>query len=280
MEPEIQSTNTEPIKGHSFATEQEKSFFHKHSIVSLISKKTEKIATALYMVTDFLPDSEPLKRELRTHALALITGTRKIAARSAEGHYALADETVRGMEDTVVLVTLASTIGLISNMNAGILITEIGKAKADILRHYSVRPSLVATHPGYANVVLTDALFRIAEEEPQQITEVPQTPATAYKGQEFNKGQKQVSGLVNTTVARALKKEVAAKKNDIGLKIARRNDVLNVIRSKGKVSIKDITTIMKDMGEKTVQRELLALVKEGVLAKEGEKRWSTYRIAS
>ena len=71
-----------------------------------------------------------------------------------------------------------------------------------------------------------------------------------------------------------------AKNSSVGLKIARRSDVLSVVRSRGMASIRDITSVIKDMSEKTVQRELLALVKEGVLVKEGEKRWSTYRIAA
>ena len=75
-------------------------------------------------------------------------------------------------------------------------------------------------------------------------------------------------------------KDLLSRKGDIGIKIARRNDVLNVIKSKGRASIKDVVSLLKDISEKTVQRELLALVREGVLVKEGEKRWSTYRVAS
>ena len=70
------------------------------------------------------------------------------------------------------------------------------------------------------------------------------------------------------------------KKLDLGIKIARRNDVLNIIKNNGTASIKDVKNILKDINEKTIQRELLSLVKEGVLKKEGEKRWSVYRIAS
>ena len=69
-------------------------------------------------------------------------------------------------------------------------------------------------------------------------------------------------------------------KTDLGSKIARRNDVLNIIRAKKKVSIKDISQLLKDMSEKTIQRELAALISEGVLIKEGEKRWSTYRLVA
>ena len=60
----------------------------------------------------------------------------------------------------------------------------------------------------------------------------------------------------------------------------RRGAILSVIRSKGQASIKDISTLVRDISEKTIQRELLALVATGTLQKKGERRWSTYTLAS
>ncbi len=247
-------------QGQAYSGQPQNSFYQKHAAVSVIVKKTEKITTAIYMVTDFIPESEPLRIHLRTLALSMISGTRKISARSSEPHYALADEVSRTIDETASLITLATTIGLISEMNAKILHTELEKVKGDIERHYGAKKVLVATHPGYANVILTDVMFDVPQPETYFPAPVQQQqPVIEHKGQENSKGQTKI---------------------DIGLKIARRNDVLNVVRNKGKVSIKDILTILKDSGEKTIQRELFALVKEGVLVKEGEKRWSTYRVAS
>ena len=48
------------------------------------------------------------------------------------------------------------------------------------------------------------------------------------------------------------------------------------------VSIKDIVLALRNLGEergeKTLQRELASMVKDGVLYKTGEKRWSRYFI--
>jgi predicted HTH transcriptional regulator len=57
----------------------------------------------------------------------------------------------------------------------------------------------------------------------------------------------------------------------------RKRTILNLVDSKGKISIKDATSMIPGVSEKTIQRELLAMVKEGLLLKEGERRWSTYR---
>jgi hypothetical protein len=61
---------------------------------------------------------------------------------------------------------------------------------------------------------------------------------------------------------------------------SRRENILALIHEKGRVSIKDISSSIKNCSEKTIQRELFALIQEGVLKKEGERRWSTYLFAN
>ena len=43
-------------------------------------------------------------------------------------------------------------------------------------------------------------------------------------------------------------------------------------------SIKDIANGVPSLGEKTIQRELLALALSGKVLKSGERRWSRYRL--
>lgn len=57
---------------------------------------------------------------------------------------------------------------------------------------------------------------------------------------------------------------------------SRRNLILSLIKQKGPLSIKDIAGAIPNVGAKTIQRELAALVQSGLLKKEGEKRWSRY----
>lgn len=248
------------------------SFYEKHASMSVIVKKTEKITTAIYMVTDFIPEVEPLRPQLRTLSLNLISGTRKLASRSSEPQYALADDVLSTIEESSVLITIATTIGLISEMNGRILGAELDKVKTEIKRLNSGMQTIATTHPGYANVILSEEMFAV---------EAPGFPALAVydKGQDFNKGQNTNSNVFyKKEDHKSSHYEAVSRKNDLGIKIARRNDVLTIIKSKGSVSIKDIATILKDVSEKTLQRQLLALVQEGVIKKEGEKRWSTYKM--
>ena len=59
----------------------------------------------------------------------------------------------------------------------------------------------------------------------------------------------------------------------------RREALLDILKNKQKASIKDISTLIRDVSEKTIQRELTALIDEGVVLKQGERRWSTYSLA-
>ncbi|MGH7175716.1 MAG: hypothetical protein ACREGR_05170 [Minisyncoccia bacterium] len=66
---------------------------------------------------------------------------------------------------------------------------------------------------------------------------------------------------------------------DIHRDQARREAVLSVIRARGRVYIRDISKVVRDVSEKTIQRELAALVKEGVVVRQGERRWTLYSLA-
>jgi len=59
----------------------------------------------------------------------------------------------------------------------------------------------------------------------------------------------------------------------------RRKRILDLVSEKDKITIKDVADVITDCSEKTLQRELMSMVKGGTLIKEGERRWSTYKLA-
>src|SRR3989338_764950 len=65
--------------------------------------------------------------------------------------------------------------------------------------------------------------------------------------------------------------------SDIHIK-DRRDAILSVIKSKRTASIKDISTLVRSVSEKTIQRELMALIRTGLVRRQGERRWSTYSL--
>jgi predicted HTH transcriptional regulator len=71
------------------------------------------------------------------------------------------------------------------------------------------------------------------------------------------------------------KKKVGNKRSG-SRRTQRREVILALLKHKSPITVKDVGETIVDCSEKTLQRELVALVQEGVLKKEGERRWSNY----
>ncbi len=59
----------------------------------------------------------------------------------------------------------------------------------------------------------------------------------------------------------------------------RRTRIRTILEAKGEATIKDISEIITDCSEKTVQRELQAMIEDNIVKRQGERRWSRYSIA-
>lgn len=58
----------------------------------------------------------------------------------------------------------------------------------------------------------------------------------------------------------------------------RRTRIETILEAKGEATIKDISEIVTDVSEKTIQRELNAMIEENIVKRQGERRWSKYSI--
>jgi hypothetical protein len=61
-------------------------------------------------------------------------------------------------------------------------------------------------------------------------------------------------------------------------KTDRKTQIISIIKEKGEVTIKDISSLIKDCSEKTIQRELMSLLNERQIKRTGDRRWSRYSI--
>jgi hypothetical protein len=58
----------------------------------------------------------------------------------------------------------------------------------------------------------------------------------------------------------------------------RRERIKTILEAKGEATIKDISQIITDCSEKTVQRELNAMIEDNIVKRQGERRWSRYSL--
>lgn len=251
-----------------------------NSFFIAVGEKAEKIGTALYMVTECLEDDEPMKYELRRIGLDFIEAT-KLLSRigSLERGFAI-DDTVLIVDHLSGLTQIAGSVSLLSTMNARILLNEFNTIKdalqAEKDRAFSLRTD--GTRQG--QFTLSEDI--LGPEFSKEIGEglLESSGLNPYPTQmSFNK--KDTSFIKKTEGGNKdleKQKTTQTQKFDMAVKISRRDTILKLIRDKKEVMIKDITSVISDCSEKTIQRELMSLVSLGVLKKVGNKRWSRYSL--
>jgi DNA-binding transcriptional ArsR family regulator len=75
-----------------------------------------------------------------------------------------------------------------------------------------------------------------------------------------------------TAPSEATEAKAASTQND------RRERIKTILEAKKEATIKDISEIITDVSEKTIQRELNAMIEENLVKRQGERRWSKYSI--
>lgn len=61
--------------------------------------------------------------------------------------------------------------------------------------------------------------------------------------------------------------------------VDRGSRIKTVLEAKPAATIKDISEIITDVSEKTIQRELNSLIEKGQVIRDGERRWSKYSVS-
>ncbi len=210
--------------------------------------KINKLITALYLVTDIIEKNEPIRIKLRTIAVEIISD------KTSFSRTIFKDK----IYSILTLLDISSAIGLVSEMNFNILKNEFNI----LLQSLEHAPETKQINHTWledfltTSTILPSASTAFVAEAPDPLTrERPITPV-----------------LRDENTSLLLKKQ-------------RREDILKAIRDNGgSATISEVKTrsggSLSTYSEKTLQRELVAMVKDNILDKAGEKRWSKYSIKS
>jgi len=90
----------------------------------LIHKKTEKLTTAIYMVTDFFDVHEPLRIGLRSKSLSQLSFISAFGDYRGQDGKQLLSQIMRDTSEILSLLELATNINLLSQMNFSIFREE------------------------------------------------------------------------------------------------------------------------------------------------------------
>lgn len=233
-----------------------RTLFSGDAYLMLVYKKSHGISRATYLISDFFDDKEPIKIKMRALACELMELVLSLSTELSPERKRLLDNIIKSGLNLISYSEIAMFSGIESQMNHSVLTTEI-LALISIIEEREM-PSRLGRH-----FVLDEAFF--AKDTNNEL--VQSRPAVKYNSSP--------TGFRNIN-----KKESTPNNTDASdqRKLERRSSILAVVKSKGAPSIKDISDVVKDCSEKTIQRELLDMVANGLLKKEGERRWSRYSV--
>lgn len=223
-------------------------------------RRAERIAAALYLLTKHVSDKEPLKNSVRSASQQLLKDI--LDLRSGFRLDADAAGTSRlhaRVRETISLSQLLAIAGYISRENADMVTRALEELSqfVDVSGTTQLAERITFTRED----LLIDQTIRMPARHQDSPAGKPHAVSggqiTPEKDSQTDKGPHVPKGSMSS----------------------RKAAILDVLRDGKKMGIRDIASFIVGVSEKTVQRELVALILEGVLKKEGKKRWSRYFIA-
>lgn len=262
----LKDIQRDSVKDTSFGSFSPVPIWQDHS--SYYSK-TNKLITALYMVTDTMEKEEPIRLKLRTLAVEVLSDITAMLRTPFD---------TKKIDQILSFLNIASDVRMISEMNFNILKKEFTELKESIQQFISQN-----------NLWFEELISRPSDVEISS----PIGHINRLKSQNnlsFIKGHGTRIGVQKgSTLMKALSK--VGGENEFGLlKNKRREEIITIIKERKNTNVTDGATItdikngakgiLVSCGEKTLQRELISMVKDNVLKKTGEKRWSQYSITN
>lgn len=239
-----------------------------------IANKSEKIASAIYLITGFFNDQEPLKWDLRSLAgeLVHLGASFSIESVLSEEREIVLSETRQLVLKLTKLFHVAKNAGLVSPNNHDIMQDELSQY-GTILGKPVGLSSIFSLKDGEEKANIAKMLESPTASQGGGLeATVPETPDRDNQEGPAIVKDKNFRELLP---AKDLKEFGVAKAK----KNTRQSIIIGILKRKKEIMIKDVSPLIRACSEKTIQRELLSMVESGILKKTGEKRWSKYSLA-
>lgn len=275
-------------------------FFDGNHLYVYLYKKAEKLASALYMVTNFISETEILRNLLREKSINVFSGIMQLQkmslmnrkpSESINGEFTSLDFILSNITEIVSFLGIANVSGYVSEMNFSILKREyiklgnlIKNRKEDIVSG-NVRlpedffdvPDLYEMHALKRGLLKDNKFIKDTKDIVKDNKIIPS--AIKSIGQKDHKTKTLKDNTIKDTF------NIKEKQSNIHTKTAylkhnnRRNIILELLQNRPFITVTEVTNVIDGCSSKTLQRELLSLVNEGILIKKGKRRWSAYSLA-
>jgi len=220
-------------------------------------KKVERISLALYLSTSHLSDEVSLKTNVRSMADVLIKDI--LLFNRGESNTNTVSKIKEDFLEIKSLISISMNCNLINQNNAHILLEEINRLSREIENQ---KDNFVGDTEFKKSFFVVESRHKLSEAAVDSRSE--------HKGHEQKQSQ---------TSESYINKEINKGQTEVSESNERTQEIMKIIKDNKKVTIKDISNQIKNVSEKTIQRELIKMVSLNLIKKEGERRWSTYSAA-
>ncbi len=216
-----------------------------------VYKKAERLAKAIHLVTPAFRSSPALRDRIDRVAVGLVDAAILPPAEARDG-------LSRELLALSSVLSIARTGGLLSPMNADLIAREAQLLLQEVAGYEEPRLFLEEA-PTLAELARSSVRARGAELRHEQRPKIERSVVAP----EVVNGKGQSNGHISDIPARG----------------SRRDAILSILSTKGPSYIKDISLVIREVSEKTIQRELAQLVLDGQVTRAGERRWTTYALS-
>ena len=244
------------------------------SRVFFVLKKTEKISSALFMITDVFNDSQGvLKKEIQEGSIVLLKDISKISTNQISSKETI-DKIVQSFLYIKSLIDVAEKIHCISENNQSILVKEINYC-IERVNELKFNPLQLILN----NELNNDSFFVNNNSQEDRHFEKKEEDQSEERYLPYNlprKGQvKDIKRTIKKVGVDKTKRQSTSRSDD---KAVRQHNIKGILSSGREMNIKDIVAKCGGVSSKTIQRDLNEMIKSGIVKKEGEKRWSMYSV--
>ncbi|GIW68573.1 MAG: hypothetical protein KatS3mg100_067 [Candidatus Parcubacteria bacterium] len=238
-------------------------------VAQYVLKKGERISAALTMLGRLIGQYDPYGSAFVKMSHNVLEGCVLFSSAliSGEGLAAARHSAAQALQQTRSLLSSAFYAGIINEHNFLTLSEEVGALNVRINNITESRLYALADRESF---VVASALAPSAT-PPAAAAGTPAAAAASSKAP-----ARRLKAEAAPTPTNAPRANLTTTRDESR---SRRDAILTIIGHKGRVSIRDITDEIRGVSAKTIQRELNALIRDGLVLREGERRWSTYRLA-
>jgi hypothetical protein len=231
-------------------------------------KKAERISVALHLITNHIKDGEPSKWEVRNSAIEIVRSVSKLTRSGPTDRNDIIATLVECVLRVMSSLESLSSVGSVSPSNASLIRRELSFLLQLADGHVGLTQDSGSIDESVFDV---PAVTNASEGAPRS----EQRMADAGEAESKIIHKKDIS---DTSSAPRPTRPIGPTASDT-VKDDRRSAIVNLLKTKVDLSVKDFTDVIPGVSEKTIQRELVSMYTEGLLRRSGARRWTRYALA-